>query len=167
MPCAYREDTDKKDQGHAILDKGFTPPVLDEHGLAIMAAITLAASEDGDTYKTTNKGAIPVTASATLIPYRSEDTNVRSDYDSRLDDGPVLVRGRFGRRTIMEIPFFLVFILLLIVTSQGFGLRGIFLPLLPHHRLGGTTVLSPLPPYPHPLTMDNVWPTASPHPQVR
>jgi hypothetical protein len=40
MPCTYWEDTDKKDEGRAFLDKGSMPPVL---------------GEDGGTYKTSSK----------------------------------------------------------------------------------------------------------------
>jgi hypothetical protein len=74
---SYQEDTDKKDQGWAILDEGSTPSVPNEDNPTIMAATTLAISEDAGTYKIPSKWAVHITTSATLIPYRSEDTNVR------------------------------------------------------------------------------------------
>jgi hypothetical protein len=55
MLCTYREDTGKKDQGRAFLDKGSTPLVPDEDSPAIMAMTTLAAGEGGKTYKTSGK----------------------------------------------------------------------------------------------------------------
>jgi hypothetical protein len=55
MPYAYREDTGKKNKGRAFLDEGSSSSVLDEDGLAIMAATALAASKDSGTYKTPSK----------------------------------------------------------------------------------------------------------------
>jgi hypothetical protein len=55
MTYAYREDTSNKDQGRAFLDEGIAPPVPDEDGPTIMAAIALVAGEDGRTYKSSSK----------------------------------------------------------------------------------------------------------------
>jgi hypothetical protein len=55
MPYAYQEDTDKKDQGRALLDEGSAPPVPDEDGLTIMVATALAPDEDDGTYKSARK----------------------------------------------------------------------------------------------------------------
>jgi hypothetical protein len=55
MPCAYREDTGRKYQGWAFLDKGSTPLVPDEKLPAIMAATTPVAGEDTGAYKTLSK----------------------------------------------------------------------------------------------------------------
>jgi hypothetical protein len=38
-PCAYREDTGKKDQGHALLDGGSTPREPDEDDPTTMATV--------------------------------------------------------------------------------------------------------------------------------
>jgi hypothetical protein len=54
-PYAYREDTDKKDQGWALLDEGSTPPVADEDGPTIMDATALAVDECSGAYKTLSK----------------------------------------------------------------------------------------------------------------
>jgi hypothetical protein len=51
IPHAYRDDTGKKDQGRALLDRGSTPPKLDEYNPVIMATATPVASEDGRTCK--------------------------------------------------------------------------------------------------------------------
>jgi hypothetical protein len=51
----YQEDTDKKDEGRALMDEGSAPPVPKEDGLAIMAVITPAAGADDGTYKTLSK----------------------------------------------------------------------------------------------------------------
>jgi hypothetical protein len=91
MPYAYQDDTGKKDQVQAFLDEGFTPPMPDKDSLATMAATTPVAREDGRTYKTPSKGAMLITARATLIPCRPEDTSMRPDYGGGLDDDPVLV----------------------------------------------------------------------------
>jgi hypothetical protein len=55
MPCAYQEDTNKKDQGWAFLDEGSTPPVPNQDSPAIMVAIAPAADEDTETNKTLSK----------------------------------------------------------------------------------------------------------------
>jgi hypothetical protein len=54
-PCAYREDTDKKDQGRAFLDVGSALPEPDEDGPTIRTVGTLATDDDGETYKTPSK----------------------------------------------------------------------------------------------------------------
>jgi hypothetical protein len=59
----------------------------------IMAVTTLAASEEGGTYKTLSKRDIPITTSATLIPCKSKDTSVRLDCGGGPVEGPVSVRG--------------------------------------------------------------------------
>jgi hypothetical protein len=51
IPHAYWEDTGKKDQVRALLDRGSAPPKLDEYNPVIMAVATLMASEDGRTCK--------------------------------------------------------------------------------------------------------------------
>jgi hypothetical protein len=51
----YREDTGKKDQGWALLDEGFTPPVPDEDDPAIVDAAAPAAGEDDGTYESSSK----------------------------------------------------------------------------------------------------------------
>jgi hypothetical protein len=51
----YWEDTGKKDQGRALLDKGSAPLVPNEDGPTILATTTPAADEDGGTYKTPSK----------------------------------------------------------------------------------------------------------------
>jgi hypothetical protein len=55
------------------------PSMPDEDGPTIMATTTLAASKDDGTYETPSKSAIPITAYATLIPSRLEDTSARPD----------------------------------------------------------------------------------------
>jgi hypothetical protein len=47
----YRENTDKKDQGRAVLDEGSTPLVPDEDTPAVMQAATPVADEGGRSYK--------------------------------------------------------------------------------------------------------------------
>jgi hypothetical protein len=55
MPCAYREDISRKDQGHAFLDEGSAPSKPNEDGPAIMATTTSTAVEDSGSYKTPSK----------------------------------------------------------------------------------------------------------------
>jgi hypothetical protein len=61
VPHVYRENTGRKDQGWALLDEGSAPPVPGEDGPAITDgptitdATTLAADENGRTYKTQSK----------------------------------------------------------------------------------------------------------------
>jgi hypothetical protein len=53
-------------------------------------------------------------------------------------------------------PLFLIFILLFVVTSRGFGLGGSILHPLPRRHSSGTPGPSALPPYMHPIAMDTV-----------
>jgi hypothetical protein len=55
MPCAYQEDTNKKDQGRAFLDEGSTPPVPNQDSPTIMVAIAPTVDEDAGTNKTMSK----------------------------------------------------------------------------------------------------------------
>jgi hypothetical protein len=87
-----------------ILEWGLRPPWPDEDDPTIMAAIALEAGEDGETNKTSSKWAIPITTNATLIPYRSKDTNMRPYYDGGLEDAPFPVCRHFGWCTPTEIP---------------------------------------------------------------
>jgi hypothetical protein len=54
-PCAYQKDTNRKDQGRALLDKSSTPLVRDEDSPAITDATAPAADGVDGTYKTPNK----------------------------------------------------------------------------------------------------------------
>jgi hypothetical protein len=54
------------------------------------------------------------------------------------------------------VPLFLIFILLFVVTSRGFKLRGSILPRLPRCRPGGTLGPSPLPLYTQPFIVETV-----------
>jgi hypothetical protein len=104
-----------------------------------------------------------------LIPCRSKDTSVRSDCSGSTVDGPVTVWGHFSQRTPTEtplaglrghqvrgplevesgegcyLPLLLLFVLLFVVTTGGFGLEGSILPPLPRQCPGGTLGPSPLP----------------------
>jgi hypothetical protein len=98
-----------------------------------MAMTTPVAGEDGGTYKTPSKWAIHITTSAALNPCRSEDTNARPDCSDGPVDGPylpaeevakrgeVLWRQRVRRRSYLAL--FLIFVLIFVVTSRGFGLK--------------------------------------------
>jgi hypothetical protein len=55
MPHTYREDTDRKDQGWALFDKGSTPPVPDKDGPVSTNTIAPTSDEDDGTYETLSK----------------------------------------------------------------------------------------------------------------
>jgi hypothetical protein len=61
-----------------------------------MAMITLMADEDGGTYKTLSKWAIPITTNATLIPCRLEGTSPRLNYGDGPIDGLVSAQSHFS-----------------------------------------------------------------------
>jgi hypothetical protein len=103
-PCTYQEDIGKKDQGRASLDEGSTLLEPDKDGPANVAVTTPTVGKDGGTCKTPCKQAIPIIASAILIPSRPGDTSVRLDYGGRLDDAPTPVQGHFGQRVLIETP---------------------------------------------------------------
>jgi hypothetical protein len=128
-----------------------------------------------------SKFAIPITTNATLIPCRSKDTSVRLNCGCGLVDGLVSAQSRFSRcaptgipacwlkRSLSEgrssgrevgrgsyLPFFFIFILNFVVTSEGFRLGGSVLPPLPRRSLGGTPGPSPLSSYPQSFAMDMV-----------
>jgi hypothetical protein len=54
-PYVYWEDTDKKDQGWALLDEGSMPLVPDENDPIITGTIAPLVGEDERTYKTLSK----------------------------------------------------------------------------------------------------------------
>jgi hypothetical protein len=55
MPYAYQEDTDKKNQRQALLDKVSVPSAPDEDGPAIMDATAPAGDQDDGTYEIPSK----------------------------------------------------------------------------------------------------------------
>jgi hypothetical protein len=55
IPYAYQEDTDKKNQRQALLDKVSVPPAPDEDGPAIMDATAPAGDQDDGTYEIPSK----------------------------------------------------------------------------------------------------------------
>jgi hypothetical protein len=54
-PCAYWEDTGKKDKGRSLLDEDSAPLERDNNNPIIIAATTPTAGEDGGTSKTPSK----------------------------------------------------------------------------------------------------------------
>jgi hypothetical protein len=54
-PHAYREDTDKKDKGWALLDEDSAPLMHIEDDPAFIGAIAPAVGEGNGTYKTLSK----------------------------------------------------------------------------------------------------------------
>jgi hypothetical protein len=55
MPCTYQENTGKKNQGWAFLDRVSAPPVPNADDLTTMDIMAPIAIEDDGTYETLSK----------------------------------------------------------------------------------------------------------------
>jgi hypothetical protein len=92
MPCAYLEDTDKRDQGWAFLGRGATPSGLHEDDRAITPIACRPL------------GVVFVNTSTTPVPHRPDDTSVRWGCSNKPVDGLVFTRGCFDQRAPTMIP---------------------------------------------------------------
>jgi hypothetical protein len=55
IPHSYQEDTDRKDQGRALLREGPAPPTFDKDDSTVASIAAPMAGKGKGTYKTLNK----------------------------------------------------------------------------------------------------------------
>jgi hypothetical protein len=89
-------------------------------------------------------------------PFRPAHANE----DPRLSTEEVTKRGKVFRQQRIGrwsyLPLLFIFILILVIPSRRFRLRGSVLPPHPCHHPGSTRGPSPLPPHPQPFTVDTI-----------